>query len=274
MGTCESFDHRLTFESFGVVASLESYDPVLLDFALDIAKKGLLGNISFIENKEIAPPNRFGLSFKDGYYVLHQNGTYVTSAESKVVLFKYFSSILRLTIAENAVDRVFVHAGVVGLHGKAVVFPARSFKGKTSIVSELIKAGAEYYSDEYAVIDFNGLVHPFPRDLSVRAGMNDYDEQDVPPNRFGAKIGKVPISIGSVILTEFVEGESWDPKMLTVGEGILETIPHTIPLHSNTEMSLNVLNLAFENAIILKGPRGEAPETATKIIEFLNKNCN
>jgi hypothetical protein len=274
LGTYDSFDRRRIFESFGVFVALESDDDELLEIAFNIVKKAMLGKISLIENIDFAISHSFGLKLSEGRYELYQNGIRTNSAESEHVLFKYFSSIVRLTIAENAVDRVFVHAGVVAWSGKAVLFPARSFSGKTSIVTELIKLGAEYYSDEYAVIDFEGYVHPFARSLSLRGKQNKFDEIDVPPERFGARIGEIPISVGTVILTEFVEGSSWSPEVLSVGEGILGTIPHTIPLHSSTEMSLNVLNKSLGNAIFLKGPRGEAPDTAIRIIEFLNKNCN
>ena len=32
----------------------------------------------------------------------------------------------------------------------------------------MVRAGATYYSDEYAVIDDTGLVHPFARPLGIR----------------------------------------------------------------------------------------------------------
>src|SRR5262245_26132891 len=37
-------------------------------------------------------------------------------------------------------DRVFVHAGVVGLEGKAVVIPGRSGSGKTTLVQAFLRA--------------------------------------------------------------------------------------------------------------------------------------
>ena len=266
----ESFDHKLAFESFGVRVAIESDDIEMLDFAFGIAAEALLGKYVFIENTCCDVAKRFGLRFFDGLYELYQNGVRTNTAESKAVLFKYYSSMLRLTIAENAVDRVFLHAGTVAWQGKAVIFPARSFKGKTTIVTEMIKAGAEYYSDEYAVIDLAGLVHPFPRPLSIRGLEGEFVETEIPPEFYNAHIGERPVSIGSVVLTEFMEGSNWDPVRISPGQGILETISHTIPLNVNAEMSLKVLSRAFENAIILKGPRGDAKDTAKQLLKFLN----
>ena len=77
-------------------------------------------------------------------------------------------SDLQLFVAEEAPRRLFVHAGVVAWKGKAALIPGRSFSGKTSLVAELVKRGATYYSDEYAVLDAEGHVHNYARPLSIR----------------------------------------------------------------------------------------------------------
>ena len=75
---------------------------------------------------------------------------------------------LQLYVAEHAPRRVFVHAGVVGWRGKAIVIPGRTHTGKSTLVKALVEAGATYYSDEYAVLDKRGRVHPYARPLSMR----------------------------------------------------------------------------------------------------------
>jgi hypothetical protein len=64
-------------------------------------------------------------------------------------------------VAEHAPDHLFVHAGVVGWEGRAIVMPGTSFAGKTTLVRAWLEAGATYYSDEFAVLDRAGRVHPF-----------------------------------------------------------------------------------------------------------------
>ena len=64
---------------------------------------------------------------------------------------------------------MFVHAGVVAVDGRALLLPGGSFTGKTTLVAALLRAGAQYGSDEYAVLDEAGLVLPaYPRPLSIR----------------------------------------------------------------------------------------------------------
>jgi hypothetical protein len=265
---------RFTFESYGFRVSLESGNSVLLRKAVQIAQKALLGRLTFIENPSGNFGYRFGFDLKNGIFHLFQNGELTNHSDSEYILFKYFNAVLRVTVAENAVDTVFVHAGVVGLNSKAVIFPGRSFRGKTTLVKALIELGAVYYSDEYAVIGIDGRVSPYPRDLSLRSYFVEYDEVEVPAAEFGATIAESPAGIGAVVITEFEEHSVWEPQKLTVGEGILETIPHTIPIKADTEMSLKILNLAYSNAIIAKSNRGDVKRDAVQILSFLDKHLN
>ena len=274
MVTSESHSNRLTFESYGVRVSLASKQAELLAKAVGVAEKALLGKLVFIENSEPDRSYEFAFELNGGVFYLFQNGEETNSTTSEFVFFKYFNSILRVTVAENAVDRVFIHAGVVARKGKAVIFPARSFKGKSTLVAELIRLGATYYSDEYAVIGREGLVEPFPRAISLRSVIQENDEVDIAAEEFGAEVGTVPLSIGCVILTEFDQNAVWDPNKLTVGNGILETIPHTIPIRADPEMSLKILNAAFVNAIVAKSFRGDVKKDAVAILAFLDKQLD
>jgi predicted ATPase len=44
-------------------------------------------------------------------------------------------------VATEAPRRVFVHAGVVGWKGQAILVPGRSYSGKTTLIAALMKAG-------------------------------------------------------------------------------------------------------------------------------------
>ena len=77
-------------------------------------------------------------------------------------------STMRFQVALSSEQRLFIHAGVVGWRGRAIVIPGASFSGKTSLVAALVRAGATYYSDEFAVFDSHGLVHPYLKPLNMR----------------------------------------------------------------------------------------------------------
>ena len=268
------FQGKLGFEycieSYGVAVKIQSNREDLLFESKAVLRDALVGRLKFIES--IDTEHSFGLAAgENGTYFLFRDGEQMAYADTKFKFLKFFDSVLRLVIAEHAPGLVFVHSGVVAWNGRAVLLPADSFQGKTTLVAELVKNGAVYYSDEYAVLDESGLVHPFPRKLSIRYFDGHTRERDVTVESLGGSIGSEPIPVGFVLLTEFVADTVWDPEMLTVGNGVIEVVRHTIPVRFNTEFSLKVLNKALSRAIIAKGPRGEAHHFAKALIGFFDK---
>ena len=84
-------------------------------------------------------------------------------------LFDVFENYATLVVAYFAQsDVVFVHAGVVGWRGRAIVIPGRTHTGKSTLVAALLEAGAVYYSDEMAIFDSDGRVRAFPVPLVMR----------------------------------------------------------------------------------------------------------
>jgi len=270
----DAFDSEFVFESYGVRVKVQASDPELFELAEKTARRALLNRVKVIDGSD--PEHTFSIaSDQDGKLFLFLNGSQLSYDTLRPRFFKFFDSMLRITIAEHAIGWVFVHAGAVGWKGKAIVLPANSFRGKTTLVAELVKNGAEYYSDEYAVIGGDGLVYPFPRDLSVRYMEQDsVREKNVPIESLGGRSGLKPIPIGLVLITEYDDNAVWDPKVLTPGQGIMEVIPHTIPRNFNTEFSLKVLNTAVSDAIILKSPRGDAATFALKLLSFFDNFSN
>lgn len=67
-------------------------------------------------------------------------------------------------------DLFFLHAAVVALDDRAVVFSAPSGTGKSTLALALLEDGFDYLSDELAPIDVQRLsVHPFPHALCLKS---------------------------------------------------------------------------------------------------------
>lgn len=181
-------------------------------------------------------------------------------------LVDQFESHVQLTVAEYAPRRVFVHAGVVEWKGKAILIPGLSFSGKSTLVAELLRAGATYYSDEYAVIDRNGCVHPYARKLRMRSA-DAVGVKRMPAKDFGAETGSKSLPIGLVITTRFKDGARWRPRELTRGKAVLELLANTVSARSQPQMALSFLTRAVATATSLKGTRGEARQ----IVDWLAK---
>lgn len=171
---------------------------------------------------------------------------------------------LQLYLAEHARGYLFIHAGVVGWHGRAIVVPGHSFSGKTTLVEALVRHGATYYSDEYAILDRRGRVHPFPCPLHIRE--ERFEDRQVPIEDLGGVRGTKPLPIGLIVSTTYRAARRWRPRRLSRGEALLELLAHTASARIRPAFALAVLSRAVSEAIPLKGLRGEADETAREIL--------
>jgi hypothetical protein len=207
----------------------------------------------------------------DGTYTVSEDGGKLIGRAPEALAFEQFGRQVRLAVAEFAVGKVFLHAGVVAWNDRAIIIPGSSFHGKTTLVAELVKKGAIYYSDEYAVLDENGLVHPFPKMLSMRGIIDDFQQLDIPVEKFGGTAGNKAISVGMILITQFQANGRWLPKSLSPGQGMMEVIAHTFPIRNKPEFTLKVLNNVMNRAIITKTKRGDAARTAELLIGFFEK---
>ena len=181
-------------------------------------------------------------------------------------IFELFESDLRLFVAELAKNRVFVHAGVVGWKGRAIVIPGRSYSGKSTLVAELVRAGATYYSDEYAVFDSRGRVHPFSKPLELREE-GETTQSKVEVGELGGHSGTKPLPVGLVLMTQFKNGARWRPRKLSAGKGVLELLFNTVSARRNPERALATLQRVAAQADVLKGVRGDATEIVPAMLE-------
>lgn len=194
-------------------------------------------------------------------------GSFAVEGVSLDVAIEALDSVVRQRISFYAPDRTFVHAGVVAHGGSALLVPGASFSGKTSLVAALVRAGAVYYSDEFAPIDDDGLVHPYAKPLSLR-GANQLQTNHL-VETLGGVAGEEPVPVGAVVAASYRPGAEWQPKRLTEGEGALAILAHTVPARERPEQSLRAIKRAVEGATLLEGERGEADEIAPLLLAEL-----
>ena len=177
-------------------------------------------------------------------------------------------SSLRLLVAEHARTKVFVHAGVVGWNGHAIVIPGSSYSGKSTLVSELVRAGATYYSDEYAVLDARGRVHPFVKPLSIREG-EDGRQTHMPIETIGGVSGTKPLPVGCVLVTRYRPGAPWRPRPLSPGRAMLSLLAHTVPARNKPRAVFDVLPKVTSEARSFESARVEAREVVRSVLSLL-----
>lgn len=180
-------------------------------------------------------------------------------------------SLVRIKVGEYAPKHVFVHAGAVAISGKALILPGSTRSGKSTLVSELVRNGAEYLSDEYAVIDHRGMVSPFPKPLSIRSADAEGRQVDVLASDLGGKTCRERLECGMILFAEFRGGSDFKPKVISRAGGLMRILEHTVPIRKSPEYSLKVLNKLILRAIIVQSYRPEASEIAILLMEYFNR---
>jgi len=266
------FAAALTFTAFGVRVRVQSDDPAVLDdlrgrlppgwkpAAVSRVDRSYAVALLDCRTTRAAAPR----------YALWSDGEQLHGDCNGRQVREMLAVHVRLFLAEYAPRRVFVHAGVVGWGSTAIMVSGPSLAGKTTLVAEMIKRGATYYSDDYAVLDRNGRVHPYLKHLSIRED-GCYEQQDVAVEKLGGRPGKQPLIVGTVLVCCYRAGARWQPRRLTPGEAVLELLANTVSARRQPERALHVLEKVAVGATTLKGVRGESSEL---LDEFFNIGQN
>jgi hypothetical protein len=256
--------HALAFEAFGVTAALSANRPELVERLRPLMPPG----------SEPRPPSeaerRFALIAEEGgtyAFALNDEPPLNRGLELELALMLLDSQV-RLYVGVKAPDSVFIHAGVVGHRGAAIVVPGRSFAGKTMLVTALVRAGATYYSDEFAVLDEQGLVHPYAKPLSLRG--DDLMQTDHPVESLGWTAGSEPLPMGAIVITSYRTNAEWRPRRLTSGEGAMALLANAVPARERPAQVMRAISRAAEGAIAISSDRGEADEVAPLLLAELD----
>ncbi len=210
----------------------------------------------------------FQNGLRTGYRFLIEGEVAGESARLEIIL-EQLTRELMVHVAEYAPHHVFVHAGVVGWKGRVVVMPGKSFAGKTTLVAELVRAGAAYYSDEYAVIDACGMVHPYARDLQMRRAGTP-EQRGVNVTELGGVAANEAGAVSHVVFTDYARDARWEPVAISRGQAVLEMMRHTIAIQREPARVMTVLAKMMEHADAVRSVRGEAGEVARWMMDALS----
>jgi hypothetical protein len=246
------------FEIYGVRVAVASSDRDVFDRLVALIPPGT-------PPCDPAAATRFGVMSvgDDAWQVVAPAIT--TPALSDIALaVSMLDTALRDHVIEHARDKVFIRAGAVAYCGRAILVPGRSFSGKTTLVAALVRAGAEYYSDELAVLDEHGLVHPYARPLAVRVG----DLNGPPPRR---SAGAEPVPVALVAATDYRPGATFAPERRSAAQGMLLLMEYAAqgPANEKSQQAMSAIRQAVTGAQVLEGRRGDADEAAAAFLELV-----
>jgi len=200
-------------------------------------------------------------------YAVELNGRSIASSEAEPSLFALIQQIVDDAFLGRLGPRVAVHAGVVVASGAAIILSGPSGCGKTSLVRELLRQGAEYASDEFAVIDPQGRIHPYPRPLMIRGESGE--QRPVLAGEIPAAIRREPAIPALILFLEHVTGSRLELRPLSQSGALLRLLQNTPHSMADKPEMLAPLTAAVSRAASFEGIRGEGTEAADRILRLL-----
>jgi FkbM family methyltransferase len=181
-------------------------------------------------------------------------------------LFPWLEHDIDSSIAERSPWMLFTHAGVVGWRGLAIVVPGESFSGKSTLVEALVRRGAIYYSDTFAVLDRSGMVHPYAKALS-------FPKRDRPPPDLRLEwegVPREPLPIGLIVAGPYQPEAAWRPAVLRGSEAVLPLIERAVAAEEGSEQALEIAARIAPTVITLQGPRPDAEDVAARLLDMVD----
>jgi hypothetical protein len=108
-------------------------------------------------------------------------------------------------------------------------------------------------------------VWPFAKPLSIRPGRRNRFAQLVPVPE--PMVARHPVHAGLIVLTGYEPGGRWRPSVRSQAEGAFALLQNTVSARRRPSSALSAASMLARDAIVLVGRRGEAPETALRLLE-------
>ena len=230
-----------------------------------------LGRLPFGWTEHVGAPERYWevRASDDGWTAANDEQVLAHAPDPDAALDRMIGD-LELWVAEHAEGLVFVHAGAVAWGGRAIVVPGRTLAGKSTLVAALVRAGATYYSDEYTVLDPQGLVRPYARMLSIRP------PDGGPPHRvtaeaIGGHTGTEPVPMALVAHLRYDPVAGWAVEELSRGRTAMALLDNTVPARTRPVEVMDHLQAATDGVRGLTGTRGEADDAAARLLSLLDE---
>ena len=202
-------------------------------------------------------------------FLLTVDDVLVATMDRALALVLPLIRVLDDAVIQHLTSLRAVHAGTVLLGGSALLLPGSTHAGKSSLVAELLRRGATYFSDEYALIDLEGRVHPYPRPLLLRNGSPE--QFPVLAGEFNAPIGRASAPVGWIMSIRYEPSSTWDVESIPQGEAVLTLLRNTPHVLAETPDLIAMFQRAVEGAVCYTGHRAEAAQAADEILRLVSK---
>jgi hypothetical protein len=198
---------------------------------------------------------------------LFAGGVPVSTADRTIDLVPALVKLLDDTVIKGLTTLRAVHAGAVLWGDRVILLPGVTHAGKSSLVAELLRRGATYFSDEYALIDSDGHVHPYPRPMLLRNGSST--QFPVLPEEYSAPIGDGPAPVGWILALEYLPGSVWDIAETAQSDAVLNLLRNTPHVLAESPQMVHNFQRAVAGAACYAGSRSEAVDATERILRLV-----
>lgn len=248
---------------FSLQITSDSYDLHAL------AERYVLPSLTRIEIGSLAPDVAIRAFRNSGRFHLSVDGVVAASADQPRDLVPSLVNVIDEAVVNRLDGLHAAHAGAVLLRGRALLLPGISHSGKSSLVAELLRQGAQYFSDEYALIDSAGRVHPYARPLLLRNGSPQ--QSPVLPEECNSSVAQAPAPVGWILMLEYSPRGSWSispvPQSLAL-MALLKNTPHSL---AQAPQMTESFRRAVEGARCFAGSRADAVAASAEILRLVNE---
>jgi len=132
----------------------------------DLCRDEMQSIASLYEPTTATPDTVFTFEKLDNTFTLSADGEILWQSEDSRDFPPAFEiHLYRLATEQMAPRLLSLHAAAVSVHDQVCIFAGVSGAGKSSICTAALLKGAGYLTDEFTLLDAEGMVHPFPRPL-------------------------------------------------------------------------------------------------------------
>jgi hypothetical protein len=216
-----------------------------------------------------SPKSREEESREEAAFQLSVDGEEAASAPQPIGLVPDIIHAIDEAVVHRLSAWRAVHAGTVVWNGRVLLLPGATHSGKSSMVAELLRRGATYFSDEYALIDREGLIHPYPRPLLLRNGSPA--QVPVLAAELNAAVGDGPAPLGWMVLLDYKAGESWTVMPMAQSLAVLALLKNTPHTLADSPQMVEQFERAVAGAKCYAGRRGEAAAAADELLRLIEQ---
>ena len=193
------------------------------------------------------------------------DGRLLDSSRPVSDIFEHLQASIADEVVAHATDYVFVDAGVVSDRDGAIVLLGDRHSGRFALQAELLRQGATYYSDAYAIFDSQGRVYPWARQpcTSTSPGLPG---RTWPLSALAPCIGTHAVPLSQVVMSHVFPRGRWNPQCRSPGEGLAALLKAVVSRGPPGPEAFIALHAACQRLMVWEGERSSASRTANFLL--------